>query len=698
MKPVMRDVSVVVVNALVIATASFLLYRDFTGRVHLGKKSRIGTITFRRKVAERKYSGQVIWENVSPNTAVYNYDSIRTAKDSAAIIKLKDGTVIKLNEDTLIMLSRSGKEMDIDFGRGSMAANRTGAGGASQGKLNIKTGGTSVSLDKADVSLRKTGQKEVNLNVRSGNATVKTADGTKAVKKDEQAVITDKKADVRKASLRLVSPAANAYLLSTTGTAAVTFAWQSDQNTRVRCEVARSASFGDMVFAAIRTGNATTRRLPPGSYYWRVRAAGNATGSSSIGHFTVMQDRPVSLIAPGNGANFRFRGSRPLVRFSWRKSEHASSYVVEISRSAGMGSLVRRLPSMTGSIATDGLAAGTYYWRVRNIYGFNTGNQVLSGVRRFSIEQKDELTPPRLIHPGNGSRVSMLQLKNSKLTFNWERDPDYGSYRIDIYRGGQRIVRRTTRANFYQLSYDLKPGNYQWQVQGLADNGKSRKTSLRYSLNVTRAQRLQPRSPRSGESFEQNQSINLSWADPNRGSLYRVELSSSASFSSLRLNRTTGNRSLAVGRLPRGTWYWRVWLLDNKRDKVVASPSSSLIVAGSLKRPNILYPPNRGTVRLGKQTTLLFRWSAVPRAERYQVELTRFGGGYQRTIFRTQTRGTAYRFANLKALDKGNYAWTVQAYSGSSLKSKKAKGFFTLRARPITEAPELISPKIIIVE
>ena len=52
--------------------------------IDVGDLEKVGTITFKRQIAQRKYGSQVIWEEIEKNTPVYNNDSIRTAEESMA--------------------------------------------------------------------------------------------------------------------------------------------------------------------------------------------------------------------------------------------------------------------------------------------------------------------------------------------------------------------------------------------------------------------------------------------------------------------------------------------------------------------------------------------------------------------------------------------------------------------------------------
>jgi hypothetical protein len=134
MKSLIKNTLLPLINLTVIAYSGFLLYNDYSSSIQTSGTVQIGTITFKKKVAERKYTQQVIWEKVENNTPVYNFDSIRTEAGSLAVINLNDGTAIELEEETMVVLQQSQEGLDIDFEQGAISAS------TSNSNLNIKSG------------------------------------------------------------------------------------------------------------------------------------------------------------------------------------------------------------------------------------------------------------------------------------------------------------------------------------------------------------------------------------------------------------------------------------------------------------------------------------------------------------------------------------------------------------------------------
>ena len=137
----------------ILAVLGYLLYMDLTGQSGPGNTEVIGKIVAKRNIAERKYSTQVIWNEIFKDSKVYNYDTVRTADQSETLIRLKDGTEITLNENSMILLSLSEKEVDIKFMQGTINARQTGAPGTKTQKVNIESGESKISLKDGAVSL-----------------------------------------------------------------------------------------------------------------------------------------------------------------------------------------------------------------------------------------------------------------------------------------------------------------------------------------------------------------------------------------------------------------------------------------------------------------------------------------------------------------------------------------------------------------
>ena len=133
----------------------------------------IGVLTHKKRMAERRFAEEVMWENIDRNSKVYNCDYLRTTEDSDAVVHLKDNSNIEIGENTLILVCYSDQGVQINLDRGSVAARRT----AGSRELNITSGKASIKMKKGVVSVN-TSKEGVSLSVSAGKADL-TVDGRK---------------------------------------------------------------------------------------------------------------------------------------------------------------------------------------------------------------------------------------------------------------------------------------------------------------------------------------------------------------------------------------------------------------------------------------------------------------------------------------------------------------------------------------
>src|SRR5574344_1026593 len=93
--------SCVVAGLLAICAVSlYLFFYDLNSSSIRTDKTKIATVNYKYKVAQRKFNDRVLWERVQQNSPLYDGDTVRTADLALATIYFSDGAVIELNENT----------------------------------------------------------------------------------------------------------------------------------------------------------------------------------------------------------------------------------------------------------------------------------------------------------------------------------------------------------------------------------------------------------------------------------------------------------------------------------------------------------------------------------------------------------------------------------------------------------------------
>ncbi|HPH02057.1 MAG TPA: FecR domain-containing protein [Spirochaetota bacterium] len=710
-----RDAIFVFINLVIFCCFGWMLYADFSQRIEKTDGVRLGTITFKKRVAERKYSDQVIWETITENSVLYDNDSLRTADGSEATVLLDDGTRIELGEETLILLARSGRGLSIDFRQGTIAAKAgappklpgsSEAGGGEAGfdagsatNIEIRSGKTAVALGKADATLnRKKGATDLVVDVTRGRAVV-AQDGKRVeVRENEQAVIDARQSTptVRKAGL--VPTAGSGVVTTQTKTASVGLAWEGDAVGPYTLALAREASVTSPLITQRVDVKVAQVALGPGIWYWRV--AGQDGAPSRIERVSVVRIVLPQPVQPANGTTLTYHAAQPLVRFVWVADESAAGYDVEIARDPGFSALVTTLQSRTGGIATDGLAAGEYWWRVSARYPAARGSSVQGGVSRFVIKKRE--APPVVALPAPATSVSTVQLASRQAAISWQGDPEFSRYRVEVARTAefaQVVHREETTMNFSRIKPDIAEGRYFWRVTGIDQQGKAGATSPTGSIEVRKPRPAVLMTPAedamlAGETG--GTPVLFSWQDPNNGGQARIDVAGNQGFTKIAQSRNLGGNSARLV-LPVGVWWWRVTLLD-AAGKGITTPSTRRIsISQALALPGLREPKPGAEIDMSRSNAIEFSWGSVEGAEAYEFALYSYQGSVLQKVFETRVPGTEYLFGMLDRLDRGGFVWeiTALALDGVRVKSrsKPARGNFVVRL-PDLRKPVIVTPGV----
>ncbi len=579
------------ISAFIITVCSVLLYADYAIREGAGDAKRIGTITYKKKVAQRKYASQVVWEDLEQNTPVYNNDTIRTADLSEAIVNLEDGTSINVDENSLILLAATGAGINIDFSHGSITANRAAGATGDAGQVTIQSKEAVVSLDKGDVKLSKTGDMGMDVTVTAGTAEIKTGDVEKTIAKDEKAVITkDRQAKVVRLNLKLSSPRPNENLVTAAAAMPVSFAWEKAEGVgAVSLEIARDGGFTRGVMTRPTAGTAHVENLAEGAYYWRIRAFNTATGApeySDTRKIGVIRDLPLRLLYPRNNEIMSYSVKPPIINLRWAENRLATEYIVEVTRDQAFRSVDRSVTTPLREISVDGLGAGAYYWRVRT-RNAGVGAYVATSVASsFRIEKIDALGPPSLIAPADGRRLSASMFgKNRNFMFSWSADSQVGGYELLIARDdGFRDVafRARSGGNFFAMNEALSPGTYYWRVGALPRGGGSKSFSAASRFTVVAAGAVRPGAPRVTGSAEadgaKRVTVRFPWTVNDFRGNCLLELSRDRGFLNVVASRNTREDYADIDNIAPGEYYWRVQLFEDERSQIAESGAQPLYV------------------------------------------------------------------------------------------------------------------------
>lgn len=698
---------------VIILAVTGLLYYDFRRQLDVDKGRVVGSLVELQKTAQRKYEAQVVWEDLDrpekKTIPLYNRDAIRTSELAMARIRLNDGTEILLGANSMIILNISEDSMNIDYAYGSLQTRRTGKAEKAGTKiLKIKTrDNKSISVVGGDVKLTQATDKKISVSVNRGEAKVTGAGGEEQeVKKDQIAVLTEEKVEIRPLNLKPLSPPDNKRLFIREKSTAVLFRWEKTEGAGpATLELAHNPTFNEGVIRRESRNSRTNLSLAPGTYYWRIRAHNPKNRKieySTANRLIISGNSTVFLSGPRDGSRIEYAGSEPLVNFSWNTNEFASSYILEISADRQF-SRPRTLTSRANTVSRT-LPAGHYFARVRTTSGFPDAT-ITGPAISFTIVKKTRLSPPELIQPGSGKSISSVIIEKQGVIFNWNQNEALRRSEILIARstGFTGAERHLVNGNFFTLKKNLPAGEYFWKVRGLDADGNPRtEYSKIFNFRAIKKFTIRSLTPSPGEEFDLPNArfpgLHFSWDRVGSFASYRLEISSNPDFAGKQPvpPKKTRKNTAGVPINQPGKYFWRVVLLDDQGNEIARTERRTFIIRDILPAPQVTFPQSNTVVDMTYRNALPFNWNQTPGANLYRLNLYQIKGERRRKIFEATTRDTAYLLKDLSKLDEGHFAWTLQAlqYRGKKeIASKKIIHRFKIHLRgaqgPIIKPAEI---------
>lgn len=668
---------------------SYYLYRELTSRIEKTGGESIGTITFKKQSASRRYTDTRVWEEIEKDSEIYNYDAIRTMDYSAAVIKLKNGTSIELTENTMLIVVLDDSGVSINFDRGGISASTGG-----DGLVRLNSSDASISLTDGDISVNR-GDSGMDIQVKSGNAEVSASGEKIGITSDMVVSLTDGKPELKEGRLVPVFPENNGVIVTFTGKAVFDLSWESDMEGEIKVEISRNRSFSSL-FAVYRTEEKKIKiHAPEGNYYWRL-VKGDMRSLPSL--FTVTAERKPQLISPHNNQIVDVSREKGMVTFRWQRGGSlASLYEVAVASDREMKETVLKLVSKVDAISTDELKPGQYYWQVRSIYPEQVFADDAVSVRgSFSVE-KGELAEVKPVPLKQGPVTTAVPFRLS-----WKGVPGARDYRVEISSDKDfRSISDSMNSDktFVYISKVPAPGSYYWRVGAL--NGDSvaafSDTAVQEVINP---RDIIPLSPIAGDVIlPEQKKIKFTWKDPNEGSRYLFEMSRDSNFASGKISSEAGGSSAETDNPGPGLYYWRVKLYGNENRIIAGSNVQSFSVPVAIKAPVPISPENNSMVVPALKRKLRFEWERSAGANEYEVEVFRSLAGVEKSLSIFLSKTNNLEVSNVSVFRPGYYSWVVRAkkITGGKITGfvESERYFFQVQEPEILPPPVIKKPEII---
>ncbi len=680
-----------IINVFSVIVSLLLLFRQmYTEEPGRGGVS-IGNVTYSLKHAQRKRDGQTIYYDLERTVPVFRGDTIRTARDSEAEITFQDGTRLRIDQVSMVILNSEKQNINVELKSGSLRAMRQDSAGSS-GSLRIESQGTSVQVQEGDIGLAAQNGGELTLNVNTGRAVLTgRSDNESGTTMQEGSVahVTARGTQVAVQRLIPVAPLDGARLIAHEDSAEITFRWENHDNNAVLFEISRFNQFNSIYTQRVVREAGLNLALESGTYFWRVSAAGDKSGGPELSKamkFTVIANPAPRLFSPDNGALIQSPDASALVDFSWSSNPLAAAYEVVIARDPEFKQVLQRIECASSSVTLP-IEQGRYYWRV-STSATEPGAGMTSQSQLFVLEKK--AAAPVLVRPIGNEPITQALLADEGALFIWRQGSNRGASILRISRQSSltdTVLDRPVEGNSFNFKQVLPPGRYYWSVSANTAGVRSEPASF-LVVSTEKPVLLEPESE---IHILEGMPRQFAWKGQTPGSAYRLMISHDRSFSNLAAERTASRERVVVNDLSPGHYFWQVQELSRQGRVLVTSESRGLVVE-TVELPLIavpVFPRDEETIDIGQTGSLKFRWVRTAGARSYTVRIISTQGNPIHTF---TTERTEYEIKDLKRFYPGEFLWTLTALDDRRQGSPVTNRFRIIYERKLG-APVINSPE-----
>jgi hypothetical protein len=386
-------------------------------------------------------------------------DEVSTGQDGYVVIRLADGSVLRLQADSKLVVQNSEKLRDTDVVRSflrlvtgrveSLVSKFKGAGN----RFEVTTQQAVTGVRGTDFRVAVAGD-ATSSEVLEGRVAFDGA-GAAAGKNADLAAGFGSKASGDGQLLAPVQLLAAPALANASGLQerlVVRFEVPALTGAvKYRAQVSRDAEFFQVLQETTsETPNIRFAGLDDGPYFLRVRGidANGLEGRDAVKPFTLKaRPEPPLISAPADRGKVR---ADP-VEFAWAAVGNNAKYRVQIARDAAFANVVHEAETAeTKLTAPARLPLGEYFWRIRTIEGNDTGPW--SDVRSFNL-----LAPPAVPEPpqldGNRVKFSWSGEPGQTFVFQVSTDPKFGTLLYEEKLSAPALDKPKPRSGVYYMRY-----------------------------------------------------------------------------------------------------------------------------------------------------------------------------------------------------------------------------------------------------
>lgn len=626
------------VIVLCLSVAGFFCYtfwKDLNSTARRNDKEKIAVITFKNRIAQRKFDDRVVWERIDKSTPLYNGDLVRTAELAEAVITFNDGSQVDIYENTMIQVYYSEYEgVQIDVGNGNLQLESS-----NKGKVQLKLGdGSKISAGGGTSLSTKSGSGGSGVKtveVRNGSAVVTGSEGTSESIAAGESLTVKSSGEISRKDVTVTSIPPELRVLNVDGEAVpVKIEWnKKNSNEPIVLQTSTRKDYSVIKEEKIITSeNDSLINISEGTVYWRVFPKGKED-EATAGKIMVEAPKPLTLISPADSSLFQYRNRNPVLYFRWNGNDYANNYLLRVSSTPDMKNVVLEQTSQNPFIQVDSLGNGQWWWQVTPYYELNSiGYAGPSKIANFSVEKTDGIKPPALTVPLQDAEIFYKDILN--VNFSWKSDIK-ANYELLISADKDFkdiISRKQTPGQRVNVTLPVPENNsqtYYWKVvrnstelEDFSPDSQVRQFSVSKYISIP-AKLLYPPEEFSVESKKVS-AIRFVWklsdevkANENASI---IQFSNTKDFNNIQLEKTVSGTTIENLNLAYGEWYWRVATKNTDGTFEYTQPNH-LLVHRELVAPVITNIKDNAELVVAKNSPVVIKWSQVQGADYYNIKI-----------------------------------------------------------------------------
>lgn len=684
---------------LVLVLFSYFLYDDsFLFSHDSGNKlEKIGLINQTENDVRLKGATSFSWAPAGLRVDVHQKDSVFTGEGSEVSIQLNDGSVINLQENSLVTLNIKNGEMTLDLKYGDFVGEL-----AANSQLKVKAGKEEYSLkseksennEKAVLRINKSRTGAIDVKLQSGAAKLQTKTETKKLDPSQPVAIAEKGKieEIIKPNI-VLKTADQTQFTQWTQEDLIPLSWDSDTKPAAfTVEVAEDENFTEILWQKKSTSltAATPTKSGVDTYHWRVKGlgpTGQVLAVSPVHTFNVTRPQGPVILQPKENKplSFELKPNTPVeqqkaeFKVTWKADPRLKQFNYQFAKDPEFKEIIKEGKAEESETPSPKLSTGTYYVRVRgevreNIFGeWSQPRMIDLKVTSQAIE--DKLRPPVLVkrkiefnsadQARNPSSIKAPQIQ-------WKAAKGAESYKLEFSKNKQFADPKFFDVNGEVHTWStFEKGITYFRVYSVSKDKKlsppSQMGLVKVTLNDPQLKPLKDviiNDMAAAGKPAPPQEVVVAWSEVPSAKKYKLEMTSTMKGFKARSFEVSG-LSVPVSLPKPGKFKVRVQALD-ENGKAVSGYSGWEDVAykfnTTLTAPSLIEPYDKTTLFMQKDTApfVWLEWEQVVNAVGYKIEISQ-SPNFEKIIFSADT--TTPRYLIKQKIPYGTIYWRVKALS-----------------------------------